>query len=235
MNKLKGTNFISAPILSTSVHLTSHVHIHDCLSCYLAVNVLARLSEHFIILYSVSICSSAPFVSPHLYSAVFIFCFPFYMLASLHASVLHLSPSLLSLRYPLHHSSCPSRSRLPALPSGDHALITLQSEALPPHPGLLSCGSSLCPLSIRKSPDTIAPSLHLLYRCLPRFSLFPFLQPSSTSFIRFCLAPLIYSQNHPFIIHLSTHPFSHSSSQLLFLPTSPHPKAVGSKCRGDSA
>lgn len=86
------------------------------------------------------------------------------------------------------------------------------------------------PLSIRHSPDTVAPSLHLLYLCLPRFSLFPFLQPSSTSFIHFRPASLINSQNYPFIS-----PLIHSSSQLLFLPNSPHPTAVGSKCRGDSA
>lgn len=61
--KFRGTNFISSPIFSSSVHLTGHVHIHDCLSCHLAANALARLSEHFIILFSVSICSSAPFVS----------------------------------------------------------------------------------------------------------------------------------------------------------------------------
>lgn len=125
--------------------------------------------------------ASTLFVSPHPRSPVFIFYFPFYVLASLHASVLHPPPLLLSLLYLLHLSSCPSHSSLPALPSADHALVTLRRDALPPsrRPSLLMfphsvayqsdfffCSPACLPhpvfLSFNLTPLLSSISLHLL-------------------------------------------------------------------------
>lgn len=68
------------------------------------------------------------------------------MLASLHTSVEHLPPSLPSLLYLPHLSNCPS---FPALPSADHALITLQRDALPPSHSASPDVPHHTPLSIR--------------------------------------------------------------------------------------
>lgn len=109
-------------ILSSSVHLTDRVHICDCLSLHPAVSVLACLSEHFIILFSVRVCSSTRFVSLLLCFAFFIFSFFFFfkMLASLHASVLQLS-----LLFPISALSSPSLqlSLSVPLPLPSHLLI----------------------------------------------------------------------------------------------------------------
>lgn len=155
-------------------------------------------------------------------------------LAGVHATVLRLSrisalspPSLqLSLLLP---SPCPtiwwscpdystergcSSSPRPSLPPWLGPLIYLEILQTQSHHLSISC--TLCFL-----PSPI----------------FPFPQPCSAPFIRFlpCYLHLFTKPIHSFITHLSTHPFSHSSSQLLFLLTSPHPTAARSKCREDSA
>lgn len=106
-------------ILSSSVHLTDRVHICDCLSLHPAVSVLACLSEHFIILFSVRVCSSTRFVSLLLCFAFFIFSFFFFFLKCWPVSMLlfYSSPSsFLSLHYLLHLSSCPFQFLSPCPP-----------------------------------------------------------------------------------------------------------------------
>lgn len=106
-------------ILSSSVHLTDHVHICDCLSLHPAVSVLACLSEHFIILFSVRVCSSTRFVSLLLCFAFFIFSFFFFFFKCWPVSMLlfYSSPSsFLSLHYLLHLSSCPFQFLSPCPP-----------------------------------------------------------------------------------------------------------------------
>lgn len=103
-------------ILSSSVHLTDHVHICDCLSLHPAVSVLACLSEHFIILFSVRVCSSTRFVSLLLCFAFFIFSF-FFKCWPVSMLLFYSSPSsFLSLHYLLHLSSCPFQFLSPCPP-----------------------------------------------------------------------------------------------------------------------
>lgn len=106
-------------ILSSSVHLTDRVHICDCLSLHPAVSVLACLSEHFIILFSVRVCSSTRFVSLLLCFAFFIFSFFFFFFKCWPVSMLlfYSSPS----SFPISALSSPSLSVPLPLPS--HLLI----------------------------------------------------------------------------------------------------------------
>ena len=150
------------------------------------------------------------------------------MLASLHASVLHLSPSLLYLLlYLLHLSSCPSCSSLPALPSADHALIICKGRLVPPCAVPLSwCSPTRFPIYLTSSRQNRSVSKF----CLLPFFLFPFLQQSSVSFVQLWFSHSLYSQNYP-----SVHPFIQPAPFSPFLLTSPNPTAVGSECRRDRA
>ena len=166
--------------------------------------------------------ASTVFVSPHPCSPVFIFYFPFYVLAGLHASVL-LSPPI-----PISALSPPSLQ-----------LSLSFLSACPP-----ICWS--CPDNSaegRSSPPPFAPSLSPdvpPLRCLSIRLFFP-LSPDCLPhpvFLSFNLTPLLSSIS----LHLP-HKAIHSSciypSGQLLVPgssqPSPDPTAAGSKCRGDRA
>lgn len=178
-------------ILSSSVHLTDRVHICDCLSLHPAVSVLACLSEHFIILFSVRVCSSTRFVSLLLCFAFFIF-FSFFFFLNAGQSPCFCSTSLPPLSFLCIIFSIspavPFSSSPPALPSADHALIILQREALPRQTVLLPGCSPLCPLSIKTF------STHIRSICQPPLGVFfPFLQPYFPTFIHRLLPASVYS------------------------------------------
>lgn len=216
-------------ILSSSVHLTDHVHICDCLSLHPAVSVLACLSEHFIILFSVRVCSSTRFVSLLLCFAFFIFSFFFFFFLNAGQSPCFCSTALPPLSYLCIIFSIspavPFSSSPPALPSADHALIILQREALPRQTILLPGCSPLCPLSIKTF------STHSRSICQPpsEYSFHFFNLTSQLSFIAFF--PHQYIHKTISSSFGSVRPFTQLTTLLLFLLTSPHPAAVRSKCR----
>lgn len=176
--------WFSATVAVFYVHLPAHKTAPGCLS--------ACLRWLFIFLSSISNCSSTPFVSPHLRSAVFIFHF---LLKCCPVSMPQLcippntqthshthSISVLSLQL----SAFPF---LPALPSADHVLITPQRNALPPHTAHLFWCSPLCPISGRH-----------------------FFVLTSIPLISF----LLLCPNYSLRLSLSFHNTRHSSGKLLF-------------------
>lgn len=172
-----------------------------------------------------SLCfSTSLFCSFHLLLSFFFFLFC--MLASLHASVLHISPpSSIFCFISSISSSCPSCSSLPALPSADHALITLRRKALPLVPSPFSPD---VPHSAPSLSDFLQTKSPYFYLCLPPFFVVSFPPPLPSS-------SLLYSPSIHKTVHPSIHPFIQPATLSLFLPTSPNPTAVGSKCRADRA
>ena len=124
--------------------------------------------------------------------SMLLFCFP---------------PPSLSLLYLLHLSSCPSRSSLPALPSADHALITLRRDALPPPPSHRP--------SLLMFPHSVAYQSDFFFPFLPTASLTLFSFPS-TSLHFFHPSPSI-SLTKLSIHHASIRPANSSS------PVPPNP------------
>lgn len=178
-------------ILSSSVHLTDRVHICDCLSLHPAVSVLACLSEHFIILFSVRVCSSTRFVSLLLCFAFFIFSFFFFFLKCWPVSMLlfYSSPSsFLSLHYLLHLSSCPFQFLSPCPPicwsCPDYSAEGGSSPSNRPSPRMFPTLSPIHQDFLHTQ------SLHL---SAPLGIFFPFLQPYFPTFIHRLLPASVYS------------------------------------------
>lgn len=184
---------------------------------------VGRLSSTFH--HGLSLSASLAFVfSASELAVFFIFCFQFshaghcpcFFSASLPPNP---PSSLLYALYLLHLPSCPSRSSLPALPSADDALIILQREvlSLSRHPSLPSF--PVLPHIYLQMQRFLSFNLSSSFSCIPLFSLFfPLkIHKAAASWIT------------------TIHPFIQPATPLLFLPTGPHPTAVGSKCCRDRA
>lgn len=210
---------LSTPLSPHPLSIWLIMCIHEtCPSLHPAVNAFAALSEHFIILFSVSVRTSTFSRFSTATPSIFLF----YTLAGLHASVPNLSPpSLLRL--------CFISSISPAVP--------LAPLSLPSHLLImpwLFCRGRLFPVAPSLSPDAPHPVPDLsdfLQTQSLRLSA-AFLSLYFPSFIRLPLPPPIHSWNYFFIVHIhsSIHPANYPSS-VPSNPSAPYSSGIKKKKR----